>query len=509
MIPNATLVLGPPGCGKTTYLVSKIKKALQEGAHPSRIAVISFTRKAIEEMVNRACAEVNLSPKDFPHIRTSHSTGYHALGMQARDVMSTADYKEIGGMIGLTFEGRDSRDMDEGSIMNTMSGSGSQYLSIIDRARNKRISLEQEYNITADHGLHYAKLLQVYNQIQEYKSNKTKFDFVDMIEKYIEIVEPPSLDYLFVDEAQDFTPLQWEMVKLMATKATNVLIAGDDDQAIHRWTGVDVEVFKKSAKDVMVLDQSYRIPRAVHSLAGKIAQRIEGRLPKVFKAREEEGVVEYVNHLDDIDFDEGQFIVMARVNSYVRELASFFETNGYKYEIKGRSSIPEKLAENIYLWNELTQQKKVGVQRVKHFYDAVPKQGQNAVVKRGSRQQLEALGPDAMVDIHELTRDYGLLAGIEDDAYDVLRVSTDMRNYINAIERRGESLTSPPRIKLSTFHAMKGGEGDNCVVYLGSTFACVNSDHPDDEHRAFYVGITRAKQKLYLLNSDKKYRYEI
>ena len=83
----------------------------------------------------------------------------------------------------------------------------------------------------------------------------------------------------------------------------------------------------------------------------------------------------------------------------------------------------------------------------------------------------------------------------------------DEKLYIAAIERRGESIEGNPRIKLSTIHAMKGGEDDNVAVYLGSTQACMEGKNPEDEHRVFYVAVTRAKQNLYLIESDKKYRY--
>lgn len=75
MIPKAQLVLGPPGTGKTYYLIQRIKEALDNGTHPSRIGVISFTRKAIEEMVERACAEFNLEPKNFPYMKTFTRSG--------------------------------------------------------------------------------------------------------------------------------------------------------------------------------------------------------------------------------------------------------------------------------------------------------------------------------------------------------------------------------------------------------------------------------------------------
>ncbi len=55
--------------------------------------------------------------------------------------------------------------------------------------------------------------------------------------------------------------------------------------------------------------------------------------------------------------------------------------------------------------------------------------------------------------------------------------------------------------------AMKGGEDDNVAVYTGSTKACVEGKHPEDEHRVFYVAVTRARNALFIIESDKKYRY--
>ena len=100
-------------------------------------------------------------------------------------------------------------------------------------------------------------------------------------------------------------------------------------------------------------------------------------------------------------------------------------------------------------------------------------------------------------------------APLEREAFDVANMGKDMRNYIRAIERRGEDILATPRLKVSTFHGMKGGEDDNCAVSLGSTWACVNTDFPDDEHRAMYVGITRTKNRLCIIDSDERHRYDL
>lgn len=509
MIENAKLILGPPGCGKTHRLIDEIRDALAQGAHPSRIGVISFTRKAIEEMVSRACAEFNRTPKDFPYMRTSHSFGFRALGLQPSDIMNKDDYDNVGRLVGLTFEGNMSTDMDEGMPLVTIGGSGANYLQMLDRSRLRMVSLEQELNDVGDWNLFMAKLRQLSEQMEEYKATTNKYDYVDMIEKFVAVGETPSLDYLFIDEAQDFTPLQWEMAKKIAAASDQVIIAGDDDQAIHRWTGVDVKLFMDCASGIEVLNQSYRIPAAVHRLAMEISSRITDRHDKEFLPREEEGAVEWVYHLEDIPLHEGSWTIMARTNGYVQELAAQIKGMGFKYSIKGRSSVSEQLVANIYTWEDLCADKSVSVQRAKDFYAAVPKQGQNAVVKRGSAQLLEALDPDGEVNLQDLTVNFGLLVGADTGAYDVLRVSTAEREYIDALHRRGDDLLSQPRIKLSTIHAMKGGEDDNCVVFLASTKAATTSRYQDDEHRAFYVAVTRAREKLYILQTNNKYRYTI
>ena len=84
--------------------------------------------------------------------------------------------------------------------------------------------------------------------------------------------------------------------------------------------------------------------------------------------------------------------MMARTNTYVRELAKWFSNTGFKYSVKGRPSISEKLVENIMAWDELCQDKKLGVDRIKKLYSGLPKQGKDAVVKRGATKLLGRSG---------------------------------------------------------------------------------------------------------------------
>jgi superfamily I DNA/RNA helicase len=229
----------------------------------------------------------------------------------------------------------------------------------------------------------------------------------------------------------------------------------------------------------------------------------------VFTAREEEGKVEYVNYLSEAPIHEGSWTLMARTNGYVSEMANWLRGQGYKYSRNGKSSLSETLVHNLLAWESLCKDESITLPEVKRIYESVKKQGVDAVVRRGATQLLDALPAETMLSMRELMKDYGLLKDAAYGGYEIFNVSGAEQEYIDAIFRRGENLLSEPRIKVSTFHAMKGGEDDNCMVWTASTKACYDTRFPDDEHRAFYVAITRAPHNLYILQSSNKYRYTL
>jgi DNA helicase-2/ATP-dependent DNA helicase PcrA len=504
---NERLILGPPGCGKTYTLIQRIHQAFEEGVRPEEIAFVSFTRKAIQEAVERVLDEFGLDIKQLAYFRTLHSIAFRALGLNRGSIMDKDDWAALGRNLGLSFAGMDKTDPDNGVLLTEVGGSGTKYIQLVDRSRYREVSLETEYNEAEDYDLYFAKMEQVQKALTQYKNLQSKFDFVDLIEKAMTIPFP-RFRLLIVDEAQDLTPLQLQLVKHMSEYADEVIYAGDDDQAIHRWTGVNVKKFISLTDNIEVLSQSYRLPRKIHALSQQVAKRIHNRIHKEFHPREEEGKLEFHLTLDTIPLHQGSWTIMCRTNSFVGEFADQLRDAGYLFSVKGRASIDEKLGQVMVMWRTLQGGGVITVMEAKKMFDVVPKQGDFAVVKRGAKKLLEAADPQALLGYEDL-KQYGLLAPLKRDAMDVVRLGDDDKLYVQALERRGESITEPPRIKVSTFHAMKGGEDDNCVVYLASTKACTESRYPDDEHRAFYVGITRARQELHILDTDKRYRYEL
>ncbi len=74
-----------------------------------------------------------------------------------------------------------------------------------------------------------------------YKKEYALVDYNDMILKFIKSDLSPKFDVVFIDEAQDLSLMQWNMAKTIWNKTEDSFIAGDDDQAIFRWAGADVD----------------------------------------------------------------------------------------------------------------------------------------------------------------------------------------------------------------------------------------------------------------------------
>jgi len=125
-------------------------------------------------------------------------------------------------------------------------------------------------------------------------------------------------------------------------------------------------------------------------------------------------------------------------------------------------------------------------------------------IKRGFKK-LTGLEDDDVVSMSALMENHGLLADqsmIWSEALD--KIPETDRAYVTALLRRGEKFNAEPRISLSTIHGSKGGEADNVVLYTSLTKAADDDmqRNPDDMHRVFYVGITRTKDTLVLVEPE-------
>ena len=148
---------------------------------------------------------------------------------------------------------------------------------------------------------------------------------------FIERDLAPSLDIVFIDEAQDLSPLQWAMVNKIVDKSKQVFIAGDDDQAIYRWAGADVDHFITLAGHVEVLTQSYRMPVSHHALSQNLISRISNRRKKDFRPRSEDGTVSWYRHSEEVDLTRGEWLLLSRTRRGATQIEQEVRQRGFLY----------------------------------------------------------------------------------------------------------------------------------------------------------------------------------
>ena len=103
LAPHQKVIFGPPGCGKTTTLLTLLEQEMDSGVDPTRIAYFSFTRKAVIEARSRAADRFNMHPDELRYFRTLHSMTFALGGYTRKDVVGLAHYKEIGDAVGIEF----------------------------------------------------------------------------------------------------------------------------------------------------------------------------------------------------------------------------------------------------------------------------------------------------------------------------------------------------------------------------------------------------------------------
>ena len=483
-------VFGPPGSGKTTYLLNVVDQELDAGVSTERIGYFSFTRKAANEARDRAITKFPaLNAKtDFPYFRTLHSLAFRCLSAKADDMMQPEHYTEFAQQAGIQLD--INKDEEEGYAK-----ADNPILNEIQLARIRGTDLRTHYNQSAlDIEWHHFEFVE--RTYRHYKSARNLLDFTDLLEMVVlDTGRLPRMEVLIIDEAQDLSRLQWELVHELVKKSQRVYIAGDDDQAVFTWAGADVKSFLEFEGDIHVLQQSYRVPATVHTLANSIVRRIRNRQSKDWKPREFIGSVRQYRRFEDVPIDDGQWLILASTNYLLNPIHEWLRGNGVLFERNGIPSLSPLMIKAVVDWERLRKGQALGFMDIQGIYKYL---GSTRVARgfktfKGDVDVLE-------YTIEDLKRSYGLLTdAVWHDALE--RIAEDKREYLRAVLRRGFKVSTANRIRLSTIHGAKGGEADNVLVMmdLSPKFAKEYAVNADNIHRLFYVAITRAKKTLHLV----------
>ena len=484
------LILGPPGTGKTTTLMNIVESLLEQGVKPDQIGFISFTKKATAEARDKARKRFGFSVDDMPFFRTIHSLAFRQLGLSRQQVMQSAHYQELADHIGVEMTGKVSAE--DGSLTGLAKGDKLKFLEGL--ARIRCVPLKQQWEEVSDDDIGWHELDHFARSLIEYKNELGLIDYTDMLDQMRTSGFCPKLKALLVDEAQDLSQLQWKVVERMMQHAEKVYIAGDDDQAIFRWAGADVDHFIGLDGDVRVLDQSYRIPAVVHDFSGGIINRVQRRREKQFRPAHHPGTLNYHNDIEHVDMSQGTWLLLARNVYMLRELIDLCHREGYAYECQGVSPRKSEALFAIRAWERMRKGDTITPEMAKIVYSHMSKR----MIEHGYKE-LKQLTEEA-VGLELLVQKYGLKTrAIWHQALD--RISDEEKEYFLAALRQGESLTGESRIVISTIHGSKGGEADNVLLLTDLSPKTYSSyqENQDDEARVFYVAATRAKQNLHIV----------
>ncbi len=353
------MIVAGAGSGKTRVITYRIAYLLEKGVPQSEILAVTFTNKAAREMSQRVR---ELIPRKLARLRVST---FHALGaelirqkhqlMGYRANYSIYDAQDQASLLRET--ARDAGSKAAGLDLVT----AAQVISAVKTGRAEWTKENRQFRplFTA-----YQKSLRLYNAV----------DFDDLIMLPLDLLRNSAevraelhstWKYLLVDEFQDTSAAQYELMRLLTGASGNVCVVGDDDQSIYSWRGASYQNLLSFEKDfpgarVVMLDQNYRstgtILKAANALISLNSQRKkkdlwtgqpEGDLVEVHAAETEMEEAEHIASTirtlmirDSLKFHD--FGVLLRANHLTRAIEETFRRENIPYVVSGGMSFFER-----------------------------------------------------------------------------------------------------------------------------------------------------------------------
>lgn len=453
------LILGPPGTGKTTELVRQVKER-----QPESLAFVAFTRKAALEAQARGTQGAGYE------YRTLHSLCFKLVNARRDAMMDWGDYKELGRALNIKF----SKFFDAEEAATGALAEGDKLRALVDYA----LATQQPIEAALGNGawdLDEWRVKRYVQAVQGYKQDTGKLDFHDLLVQALK-VPPLKLDMAVIDEAQDLSRMQWQVAQHLFSRAKHFVCAGDDDQAIFRWAGADVQTFQSLDEATRkVLWQSYRCPVAVAEVGSHITRRIASRYDKPWHPRAEGGEVNTVGSPEDVDLTRaGTHLLLCRNGYQLKQWAAHCRAKGVPYTVKGVRAVDAEHLAAIRNWERRRRAEAHNADKALHY--ASP----HAQDDEPWYTALTALPPDDVA-------------------------------FYRAALARGADLDAVPKVNVSTIHGAKGGEADHVALLTDVSHRTARAAElsPDDEHRVWYVAVTRARQTLTIVHPQTPEAYQL
>ncbi|POG53917.1 UvrD-helicase domain-containing protein [Haloferax marisrubri] len=380
-----------------------------------------------------------------------------------------------------------------------------------------------------------------------YKGENGLVGFADMLERVKQRALVPNVDYLVIDEFQDITTLQYDVYEEWKPHMRGVLIAGDDDQVVYAWQGADPNLLLDAERDNdEILPNSYRLPSNVLNVVNREIRHIDKRQEKDLKPRKEGGAVEAVespsmlelarNVRYTVEKDEGTVMVLFRARYQMFQFIDEFLPSGIPFStLTDQRMWTDRLTQYVRAVEALDAEEPVDGLEARRLADML----QDSAFGTNDRDDLfdaiddrqEEAGVDDITNIEFTPKEIKNFAPFAPDsssASDMVRkVTSFQRKSINAYFGGDYEGMDPSRVRVGTIHSAKGREADHVFMATDLTekvveqmaasvsdeeleargieeFTATTSPVPlitDNERRVFYVGMSRARERLIVLEN--------
>lgn len=491
--PEVIVAKGPPGTGKTTWLVDQYEREAAESVEGAAgLGFMPFSNAAVDEAKRKMRLRGTIDMGAIVHVRTMHSEACALTRTDPRRVMNDLQKAAF-------------RAKNFPALQPEIA---KRYDSIVDRGRKHGLTGQQLLSslrpveaVRVDGQV----LLRYYDAYRDYLAQNRLTTFEGVLTEVLQLGARPDVEVLFVDEAQDLSFTGAQVVELWASKCRRLYIAGDDDQAIYGFAGADPTWFQSQFRNHngTVLERSHRVPRQVYAVATAVIEQVKHRLVTPYEPTEHEGEVirgVTVTQLPRL-LDGETNLVLARDGWALGDVKKVLRDAGLTFtEASGESARADRALRTAV--NTLKAMRLGAALRASEVRGIVERRAKPAEVPLLQRL-IEQRGNIVTAAWLRQEGAGGLLSEVAAGQFADALGNLDRREQAALKKLLGQS-TAGPEITLSTIHAAKGAEADVVAVIPDrskTSFAAAEQDVAayEDELRLLYVAVTRARRRLILL----------